>query len=172
MTKAYFMSDRQDWGTPQAFFDWIENIFSINFTLDACASSYNYKVANYFDVETNALIQDWGGQNVWLNPPYTRKLQTPFISKAIEESEKGATVFCLIPSRTDTKLFHDLIFPNASGIYFVRGRLNFENVCREGPKNGTATFPSMLVIFGDTFRTRVGSPYVDTLEPTLKQRGF
>lgn len=171
MTKAYFMSNKQDWGTPQAFFDWIEDIFAIDFTLDACASAHNYKVANYYNVETNALIQDWGGQNVWLNPPFGKdggKTQTAFISKSIEESEKGATVFCLIPSRTDTKLFHDLIFPNASAIFFVRGRLNFENVCREGGNN--APFPSMLVIFGDT--KMVGSPYVDALEPSLKQRGF
>lgn len=46
----------------------------------------------------------------------------------------------LIPSRTDTKAFHEYIYGKAE-IRFVKGRLKFG-----GSKYG-APFPSMIVIF-------------------------
>jgi len=46
----------------------------------------------------------------------------------------------LIPSRTDTKYFHNYIYGRAE-IRFVKGRLKFGN-----GKN-SAPFPSMLVIW-------------------------
>lgn len=46
----------------------------------------------------------------------------------------------LIPSRTDTKWFHEYIYGKAE-IRFVRGRLKF------GDGLGTAPFASMVVIF-------------------------
>jgi site-specific DNA-methyltransferase (adenine-specific) len=36
-----------------------------------------------------------------MNPPYGKEIGK-FVKKAYEESLKGATVVCLIPSRTDT----------------------------------------------------------------------
>ena len=46
----------------------------------------------------------------------------------------------LLASRTDTKMFQDHIFPNASRVHFVKGRLKF------GGK-GPANFPSVIVVF-------------------------
>lgn len=46
----------------------------------------------------------------------------------------------LIPSRTDTRYFHNFIYKRAE-IRFVKGRLKFGN------SNNSAPFPSMLVIF-------------------------
>lgn len=46
----------------------------------------------------------------------------------------------LIPSRTDTKAFHEYIY-NKAEIRFVKGRLKFG-----GAKN-SAPFPSMVCIF-------------------------
>jgi len=46
----------------------------------------------------------------------------------------------LIPSRTDTKYFHDYIYQRTE-IRFVKGRLKF------GDRKNAAPFPSMLVIF-------------------------
>ena len=59
---ALFSSARQDWATPQEFFDTLNAEF--NFDLDACANSENHKTPEYFDEQKNGLIQDWGALRV------------------------------------------------------------------------------------------------------------
>lgn len=49
-------------------------------------------------------------------------------------------VVMLIPSRTDTKWFHEYIYGKAE-IRFVKGRLKF------GDAKDAAPFPSMVVVF-------------------------
>lgn len=61
--------------------------------------------------------------------------------KAYEESKKGSIVVCLIPSRTDTKYWHDYIFKYAYDIRFIRGRLKFGDVKTPAP------FPSAIIVF-------------------------
>ena len=60
----------------------------------------------------------------------------------------GCTVVCLVPSRTDTRWFHDYVWDVTTNsprphveVRFLRGRLKF------GDGTGSAPFPSMLVIF-------------------------
>ena len=74
-----------------------------------------------------------------MNPPYGREIGK-WVKKAYEESRKGCTVVCLLPSRTDTRRFHDYIYGKAE-IRFIKGRLKFG-----GCKN-SAPFPSMIVVF-------------------------
>jgi len=164
------MSEKQDWGTPQSFFDYVENKFQITFGLDACASAHNYKVSSYYDEEKDALSRPWYG-NVWLNPPFGKggKLQREFLIKASEQTRTGnCYVYALIPARTDTLLFHEIIMKEASAVYFIKGRLNFEHDDRT--PRGSSPFPSMLVIFNG-IRHESGS-FLGTLEPTKKERGF
>lgn len=165
---APMMSVRQDWGTSQVFFEYIEQYFAIDFTLDSCASSYNYKVANYYTEEDDAFKQEPIDEVIWMNPPFGHggKLQKQFVQLAVEWSMHNS-VWVLIPARTDTKLFHDIIVPNARAIYFVKGRLNFEGPNREGCNN--AAFPSMLVQFEPTVKPN--EPHFQTIEPTACQRG-
>lgn len=141
MTSIHFKSDIQTWETPQGFFNKLDDLFG--FTLDACASDENAKVANYYTEEQDALLQDWQGV-VWCNPPYGRE-QIKFIQKAHDESVKhGSTVVCLIPARPDTKVWQDLIFKHADQICFIKGRLKFGN------SKDAAPFPSALIVFGDS----------------------
>jgi phage N-6-adenine-methyltransferase len=167
---APMKSDVQTWGTPQAFFEYVQKLFQIKFTLDACASDFNFKVENYYNEEINALIQNPKDEIIWMNPPFGLggKLQKQFIEKASEWGENNF-VCCLIPARTDTKLFHEIIWPNALSIAFIKGRLNHEGPNRE--KCNNATFPSMLVLFSskDKFHDR---PIITTLKPTTKERGM
>ena len=74
-----------------------------------------------------------------MNPPYGREIGK-WIKKAYESSLNGATVVCLLPSRTDTKWFHDYIY-NKAEIEFIKGRLKFGN------SKNSAPFPSMIVVF-------------------------
>ena len=63
------------------------------------------------------------------------------ISKWVEKASKSnTTVVMLLPSRTDTKWFHDYIY-NKAEIRFIKGRLKFKN------SSNSAPFPSMIVIF-------------------------
>jgi phage N-6-adenine-methyltransferase len=138
-TKLMFSSKSNDWATPQSFFDKLNGVFG-PFTLDAAASSDNYKVANHYTEADNSLSQDWSGNRVFLNPPYGRNLKD-WVKKAYEEGQKdGTTVVMLIPARTDTKYWHDYVM-KADEIRFVRGRIKF------GDETNSAPFPSAVVVF-------------------------
>jgi phage N-6-adenine-methyltransferase len=143
INNSWYTSTSDDWGTPQALFDELNDEF--NFTLDACASAHNFKVNIYFNKEIDALAQRWTG-TVWMNPPYGRTIGQ-WMKKAFEESQKGATVVCLVPARTDTAWWHDYAIKGE--VRFLRGRLKFEQPGFD--KNSAAPFPSAIVIFkGDT----------------------
>lgn len=73
-----------------------------------------------------------------MNPPYGRQIKH-WIKKAYEESQRGALVVCLIPSRTDTAYWHDYVMKGQ--IEFIRGRLKFGNAKNSAP------FPSAIVTF-------------------------
>lgn len=66
-----FSSKTDQWATPQWFFDELNKEF--NFTLDPCADEYNHKCEKYYTKEQDGLVQDWGGETVFCNPPYGNK---------------------------------------------------------------------------------------------------
>jgi site-specific DNA-methyltransferase (adenine-specific) len=129
MTKnnnVHFMSSRSDWKTPRAFYLGLNQEF--HFTFDPCPSKPTF----------DGLRRNWGKRN-FVNPPYGRQI-VAWIKKGYEESLKGNLVVFLIPSRTDTKWWHDYIM-KANEIRFIKGRLKFD-----GAKN-CAPFPSCVVVF-------------------------
>ena len=135
-----FRSEKDDWETPYWVFEVLDQHF--DFECDVAADDINSLCFNYFTRENSCLDQEWYCMN-YMNPPYGRGMDV-FIKKAYEEYEKGAIVVCLIPARTDTRYWHDYIFPHAT-IRFLKGRVKFEN----GNKPQSAPFPSAVVIFGD-----------------------
>jgi site-specific DNA-methyltransferase (adenine-specific) len=138
---ALFSSESENWATPQDVFDRLNYVF--NFTLDPCASPDNAKCKKYYTKEVNGLTKDWGGHKVFCNPPYGRDNTGLWIKKCAEESKKPGTIVVeLVPARTDTRWFHDYIYPSGGQIYFLRGRLKF------GDSKNSAPFPSMIIIFG------------------------
>jgi hypothetical protein len=50
----------------------------------------------------------------------------------------------LIHSRTDTKVFHESIFPNASELWFVKGRVKF--VPPDDRPAESSPFPSLIAV--------------------------
>jgi phage N-6-adenine-methyltransferase len=135
VTDAMFTSKTDMWETPQFVFNALDLVF--NFTLDVCATPDNAKCERYFAPEIDGLQQKWDGV-CWMNPPYGREIGK-WIKKAYEESLEGATVVCLLPSRTDTKWWHDYCMKGE--IHFIRGRLKFGN------SKNSAPFPSAIVVF-------------------------
>lgn len=123
---VHFSSQRLDWQTPKAVYQILDAEFS--FDHDPCPP--NFKI--------DGLTSEWGGSN-YVNPPYGREIGA-WLAKGYAEFKKGKTVVFLIPSRTDTKWWHDFCM-KADQIRFIKGRLNFD-----GHKN-SAPFPSAIVVF-------------------------
>ena len=136
--QVHFSSETDVWATPQDFFDKLNKEFK--FELDVCANHENAKCRKYFTESDNGLLQEWKGI-VWMNPPYGREIDE-WIKKAYESAQEGATVVCLIPSRTDTAWWHEYCMKGE--IRLVRGRLKFGGVKDNAP------FPSAVVVFRNT----------------------
>lgn len=105
----FFESAGDERGTPQALFDALDAEF--HFDLDAAAGPRNHKCETYFGeggVAFDALQEEWAGLTVFLNPPYSACY--PFIKKAREEADKGATVVLVVPVRSDTKWWHEFVW--------------------------------------------------------------
>lgn len=126
MNKVHFSSQRFDWKTPKAVYQILDSEF--NFNHDPCPTNPTH----------DGLKNDWGRRN-YVNPPYGREIGK-WCKKAYEEWQKGKLVVMLIPSRTDTKWWHDYIM-KVDEIRFIKGRLNFDD------SGNPAPFPSAVIIF-------------------------
>lgn len=149
LATVMFSKASDEWSTPREFFDVLNAEF--RFTTDAACrwSPANGLCAHQiFD----ALECDWSDDGdytntrVFLNPPYSKVGQ--FLAKAATEANKGATVVCLVPSRTDTKWWHRLVWNSQAHrpyegveVRFVKGRLKF------GGSSNSAPFPSVVIVF-------------------------
>ena len=134
---VHYSSEREDWATPQAFFDRVNSAFG--FTLDVCASSNNTKCERYYTTERSGLLHPWNGV-VWCNPPYGRDIGL-WVRRAAEQARGGATVCVLTFARTDTHWFQEY-GSRADYVLFVKGRLKF------GDGLNSAPAPSILLAFG------------------------
>ena len=83
-TEVLFSSKSELWSTPQDLFDELNKEF--HFNLDPCATSENAKCAEFFTKEQDGLQKNWGGYNVFCNPPYGRTIGK-WIQKAYQESQ-------------------------------------------------------------------------------------
>ena len=146
-TELMFSSKDQTWETPLELFNRLDKEF--NFTLDPCCTEETAKCKKYYTPRENGLIQDWTNETVFMNPPYGREI-SDWLKKAYEESLKGTLVVCLIPSRTDTKYWHDYCM-KASEIRFIKGRLKFGN------SKNSAPFPSAIVVFNNNKELKIKS---------------
>jgi phage N-6-adenine-methyltransferase len=125
--------DRLTWNNRRGLFD-----------LDPCAPlARPWPTARrHFTAVDNGLRRQWDG-SVWLNPPYSAA--SAWVARLAEHGLGTALVF----ARTETQWWHDSVWPCATGILFLRGRLTF---CypdgREGRYN--AGGPSALIAYGGT----------------------
>lgn len=99
------------WSTPQWLFDALNREFG--FTLDPCSDGANAKCRQHYTLLENGLRRDWGTETVFLNPPYSECLA--WMQKAYGAAQLGATVVCLVPSRTDTEWWHAYAMKGRSG---------------------------------------------------------
>ena len=143
INQGLFTSNTDMWATPLDFFIKLNEEFK--FETDVCAIESNAKCKKFFTPEMDGLKQEWTGV-CWMNPPYGRGIGE-WIKKAYESSLNGATVVCLIPSRTDTKWWHDYCMKGE--VRLVKGRLKF------GDSKNSAPFPSAVVIFSKNAKVNI-----------------
>jgi len=139
--------------TPPDFFERLDREF--HFDRDVCAIAANTKCETFFSPEDDALQQDWIG-TCWMNPPYGREIGK-WLQKDYEEAQKGAVVVCLLPSRTDTRWWHDWVM-RAKEVRLVKGRLTFVGCASAAP------FPSAVVVFTKRSRLPGISPDLSAME--------
>lgn len=122
-----FSSASPHWTTPEKTYEELDAEF--HFTLDPCP----------LGAFIGGLDLPWVG-SVFVNPPYGRgNVIVPWIKKGWESAQKGATVVMLLPSRTDTKWWHEYVMKGE--IRFIQGRLHFSGAKWNAP------FPSVVVVF-------------------------
>jgi phage N-6-adenine-methyltransferase len=137
MNPALLISKSVEYETPQQLFDDLDREF--HFCVDVCATHENHKCEPYFTIDSDGLKQDWTQWPIaWMNPPYGNEI-SKWMQKAYSTAQRGTTVVCLVPARTDTAWWHDYCMKGE--IRFIRGRIRFQ-----GMKNN-APFPSAIVIF-------------------------
>ena len=125
--------DSISYGTPRSIFDPLNDEFSFN--LDPCACSERILCPdNYF---RDGLTEPWRGR-VFMNPPFNEIHK--WVEKAYHSAREGATVVCLLPSRTDQAWFHSFILCYAE-IRWIRKRVKYV-----GEKHN-APFASFIGIF-------------------------
>jgi phage N-6-adenine-methyltransferase len=125
INRGLFTSAEQTWRTPRAVYEALDAEFGFDF--DPCPS----------DPDFDGLAAEWGRSN-FVNPPYNGI--KAWAAKGYAEAQKGKGVVFLIPSRTDTAWWHDVMMC-ADEIRFLRGRLKFND------GKGSAPFPSAIVVF-------------------------
>lgn len=87
LSQALFSTGKNDWATPQDLFDELDKEF--HFTLDPCATPETAKCAKFYTEEDDGLAQDWTGETVFCNPPYSDKQQTEWVKKCYEHGVRG-----------------------------------------------------------------------------------
>ena len=134
---GYIAKSKTDvWQTPKDLYEELHKEFNFSY-FDPCPVNAQF----------DGLKIDWAARN-YCNPPYSSlkstKARLGWVEKSHLECQKGKLVVLLIPARTDTTWFHDIIQKNNYEVRFMRGRVKFLDV--DGNEKNPAPFPTMLVI--------------------------
>jgi len=114
------------------------------FDLDPCAPIIRpWEIAKaHYTIQDDGLSKPWHGR-VWCNPPYG-SVTGKWLKKLAEHGNGIALIF----ARTETGNFFRYIWPRASAIMFLRGRLVFHHVDGSRAAN-SAGAPSCLIAYGE-----------------------
>lgn len=113
-------SVRDNWATPQAVVDAVEQHLRVRFVIDVCATGETKKCPEYYGPELgiDGLAVEWGAFN-WCNPPFSNKLS--WLEKAKKEAlERSAITAFLTAEDSGTAFTKDL--ENASDLILKPNR--------------------------------------------------
>lgn len=124
---ACFSSETDNWRTPKFIYDYF--IYELN-----CIDTFEYNsLQNEFEIDRGRNLK------LFCNPPFSKLKDIP---KWIKHNfcDLNNEIYLLIPARTDTKYFHEMIQLKPF-IYFIKGRLKYNDVDKSAP------FPTILLHF-------------------------
>lgn len=132
-----------EWYTPK----WVIDALG-PFDLDPCSPAERPfdTAAVHWTKSQDGLLMPWGIGRVWLNPPYSKDLLRAFVERLAAHGNGIA----LLKNRTDNVLFHEVIFPKADSMLFVRKRIQF--LTPDG-KKGNPFSGSLGYKTSDSFRS-------------------
>lgn len=134
------VNGKEEWLTPP----WVIKALG-EFDLDPCSPTPETRpwdtAKNHFCIRDDGLNQPWVGR-VFCNPPYGSKTGD-WLKKCAEHKNCTALIF----ARTETRMFFDHIWPCATAILFIKGRLAFYHVT--GVAGDAAGAPSCLITWDD-----------------------
>ncbi|TYG33251.1 adenine methyltransferase [Lonepinella koalarum] len=128
--------NKDEWQTPEYFFNWLDNRF--NFNIDGCAVSSNSKLPDYLGPDRGAewmksfltdeiwldLEPGFGRCSIFVNPPYSNV--TPFLKQAKKLRDAGHLVVVLLNNDKSTQWYQQHIHNVANEVIdIVGGRLAF-----------------------------------------------
>ncbi len=140
--------DRDSRFTPPNFMASIYAAFG-EVDLDPCAHQLSPVIAHRRIVLSeggDGLVDGWSGRLAFVNPPFSALLK--WLRRAHDQWKAGnvETVVCLVPVRTDSAWFHNILSAVAD-IYLLKGRVRFLNAQGKGQHT---PFSLMLLTLGAT----------------------
>lgn len=144
--KLWHRSNEPDWRTPPEIFEPLN--WEFGFRLDAAASAENALCPLYITKEMDAFKVPWAPGPVFCNPPSKRgeSRLIDWIKRGQEQAQNQmVTVVMLVRSATGSLAWQRIVFPYASEIRFIEGRINY--LLPNGQRSDPAGFDSAVVIF-------------------------
>lgn len=124
--KVMFSKKTDDWKTPTPLY----NILMKKGYIDPCP----------YQATEDGLKKNYYFENLFINPPFSK--MKDWVNWGIRQYFiNHCEVLFLIPARTDTKYFHELISWSPE-ICFIKGRLHYNDSEKNAP------FPSLLIKLG------------------------
>jgi len=130
------IESRDEWETPQWLFDRLHKQFI--FTFDCCASMDNKKVEIATDKFEDCFKFQLEKETCWMNPPFSKALE--MFRHFFKVIPKGVAIYRC--DNFETKIWQEVIFPNASWVFIPNKRIAYEGMNGSGSR-----FPSALIGF-------------------------
>jgi hypothetical protein len=124
---------REDWGTPQWLYDFLDQIFI--FEIDLAASKQNTKHKEFYGPKQDFFRQEPDFRMGWCNPPYGRIHNQIWPERLMMQPN----VVVLHQASVGAKWF-DAFWKHADALVFLDRRLKFEGA------SNVAQFDSVLVV--------------------------
>lgn len=120
------------------------------FDLDPCAPIKRpWETAQqHYTIMDNGLHRPWHGR-IWLNPPYGQQARK-WTARMADHNNGIALLF----ARTETEMFMQHVWPHATALLFIAGRLHFHYV--DGTRHASnAGAPSVLIAYNESNAQRL-----------------
>jgi ParB family chromosome partitioning protein len=137
-SRRLLATNDDEWYTPPQYIEAARRVLGeIDLDPASCETAQkNVRAKQWFSKQDDGLRQKWRGK-VWINPPYSKPLLGPFVTKLCEELSAGdvSAAIMLVNNNTDAAWFHEA-GEIAQAICFTRGRIGF---LTDGGEPGVAT---------------------------------